>query len=64
MTPAVVPPVASSAKVLDGDFSDWATDEDAYADDRWIWIKFSPETRPTQAIQAAPYSTRLRIDTD
>jgi endonuclease/exonuclease/phosphatase family metal-dependent hydrolase len=50
--------------MLDGSFGDWAADEDAFADERWVWVKFSPGMRPPQAIQAAPYSTRLRVDTD
>jgi endonuclease/exonuclease/phosphatase family metal-dependent hydrolase len=57
-------PVAGTEKVLDGAFTDWAPDEHAYADGRWVWLRFAPETRPTQAIQAAPYSTRIRIDAD
>ncbi len=51
-------------KLLDGDFGDWASDEQAYADGRWVWLRFAPQTRPTQAIQAAPYTTRVRIDAD
>ena len=53
-----------TGKVLDGSFGDWAKDETSYADERWIWIRFAPATRPPQAIQAAEYSTRVRIDAD
>jgi len=55
---------AGGEKLLDGSFSDWAQGEHGHADGRWIWVRFAPETRPTQAIQAAPYSTRIRIDAD
>lgn len=55
---------AGEAKMLDGRFADWASDEEGYADGRWVWLRFAPQTRPTQAIQAAPYTTRIRIDTD
>lgn len=55
---------SGDAKLLDGEFGDWAPDEHAHADGRWVWLRFAPETRPTQAIQAAPYTTRIRIDAD
>jgi len=51
-------------KRLDGSFGDWGEGERADADGRWVWLRFAPETRPTQAIQAAPYTTRVRIDAD
>ncbi|MBM91637.1 MAG: hypothetical protein CMJ35_08495 [Phycisphaerae bacterium] len=56
--------VAPGERVLDGRFDDWAESEHAHADGRWVWLRFEPQTRPTQAIQAAPYSTRVRIDAD
>lgn len=54
----------TEGKVLDGSFEDWEDAEDGFADGRWVWVRFAPETRPTQAIQAAPYTTRIRIDAD
>lgn len=56
--------VVGGEKLLDGLFEDWNEGEQAYADGRWLWLRFAPETRPTQAIQAAPYTTRVRIDAD
>lgn len=55
---------AEGEKLLDGSFGDWGEGERGYADGRWVWLRFSPGTRPTQAIQAAPYTTRVRIDAD
>lgn len=54
----------NAEKLLDGRFIDWADGEQGFADGRWVWLRFSPKTRPTQAIQAAPFTTRIRIDTD
>ncbi len=56
--------VSGGEKRLDGSFGDWADGEQGFADGRWVWLRFAPETRPTQAIQAAPYTTRIRIDAD
>lgn len=55
---------AAEAKRLDGQFVDWGEGERGFGDERWVWIRFAPQTRPPQAIQAAPYVTRVRIDTD
>ncbi len=51
-------------KLLDGSFGDWGVDELGDADGRWVWLRFTPETRPSQAIQAANCITQIRIDAD
>ncbi len=58
------PVVVGGEKLLDGSFGDWSEGERAYADGRFVWLRFAPETRPTQAIQAATFTTRIRIDAD
>lgn len=55
---------ATDAMMLDGQFADWDAEERGWSDGRWLWLRFVPETRPTQAIQAASYTTRIRIDAD
>jgi endonuclease/exonuclease/phosphatase family metal-dependent hydrolase len=50
---------------IDGEFTDWpsATAVEAVADDRHLFIRFTPgET--AHAIQAAPFTTRILIDAD
>ncbi len=54
----------SDSRLLDGRFGDWEPGERGHADGRWVWLRFAPQMRPTQAIQAAPYTTRIRIDAD
>lgn len=49
---------------LDGDFADWNQTNTARADGRYIYIHFSPQGEPPHAIQAAPYTTRLRLNAD
>ncbi len=51
-------------RMLDGSFTDWEDAERADADGRWVWLRFTPQTRPVQAIQAAAHTTRVRIDAD
>lgn len=63
-----IQPAANSptAHLLDGNFSDWTQTNIGQADERYIYIHFSPKAdadAPT-AIQAAPYTTRIRIDVD
>jgi endonuclease/exonuclease/phosphatase family metal-dependent hydrolase len=54
--------------VLDGSFSDWkgVSDQSSsiHADGQYIYLRFSPSTNPPQTIQAAPFTTRIRIDAD
>lgn len=50
--------------VLDGEFDDWDQSDCAKSDGRYVYLTFSPGARPMQAIQAAPYTTRIRIDAD
>ena len=57
-------PAASGELVLDGWFDDWVDGARSSADDRWVWLRFEPGVEPAQAIQAAGFSTRLRIDAD
>ena len=49
---------------LDGDFADWDQTNTARADGRYLYIHFSPQGEPPHAIQAAPYTTRLRLNAD
>lgn len=63
-SPAQAAGETDAARTLDGRFDDWQQDQWAVADERWLWIRFAPDTQPHQAIQAAPYTTRLRFDTD
>ena len=63
-TAAETDPQPAEPRTLDGRFGDWAADEWAAADERWLWIRFAPDANPPQAIQAAPYTTRLRFDAD
>ena len=50
--------------VIDGKCDEWATPNTGIADDRYIYLHFSPPSDSLQAIQAAPYTTRIRIDAD
>ncbi len=64
--PAAKAPSTPAEHLLDGNFTDWATTNIGQADGRYIYIHFSPKAdadTPT-AIQAAPYTTRIRIDVD
>jgi len=57
--------IAPAAPItLDGDFADWDQTNTAMADGRYIYIHFSPQGEPPHAIQAAPYTTRLRLNAD
>ncbi len=51
--------------VIDAEFADWPGEAavEAVADDRHLFIRFAPG-RADHAIQAAPYSTRILLDTD
>lgn len=49
---------------IDGEFDDWSRSDSARADGRYVYLTFSPGAEPPQAIQAAPYTTRIRIDAD
>lgn len=55
----------SAAIVIDGDTGEWPSDAPviAVADDTHLYIRFNPADG-TQAIQAAPFTTRLLIDAD
>ena len=53
-----------TAMLLDGEFSEWSSTNSAFADARFLNISFSPKSDDLAAIQAAPYTTRIRIDTD
>lgn len=57
-------PGGAQEKLLDGSFADWAKGEFGHADGRWVWVRFAPNARPTQAIQASDRITRVRIDAD
>lgn len=50
--------------ILDGNTDEWNAHTDAWADGRYIYLHFSPAGVDNQTIQAAPYTTRIRIDTD
>lgn len=50
--------------MLDGTFDDWAQPNTARADERFLYLTFAPSAGQPQAIQAAPYTTRIRIDAD
>ncbi len=50
--------------ILDGQFADWDTPNQAHADGRYIYLRFSPSADNQHTIQAAPHTTRIRIDTD
>lgn len=54
----------TATRALDGDMREWGEAEQSFADGRWLWLRLEPGTRPAQAIQAAPYTTRVRIDVD
>ncbi len=49
--------------ILDGDLSDWQDQTGARADNDELFIAFDSYD-PSQAIQAADFTTRIRIDTD
>jgi len=50
--------------VLDGSPDEWDRPNSGYADGHAIYLNFSPKTDFPSAIQAAPYTTRIRIDAD
>jgi endonuclease/exonuclease/phosphatase family metal-dependent hydrolase len=50
--------------VLDGDCSEWPQPNSGLADERYIYLNFSPKSGEANTIQAAPFTTRLRIDVD
>ncbi len=57
---------SSHSIILDGEFDEWNEGDFAntgFADDRYIYLHFSPAGEP-QTIQAAPHTTRIRIDAD
>lgn len=49
---------------LDGLFTDWQDTNTGFADERFIYITFSPESEFPHSIQAAPITTRIRLDID
>jgi len=55
---------SASTIVLDGEFSDWVDQPDALGSTQFISIHFAPKNDHPQTIQAAPYTTRIRIDAD
>ncbi len=55
---------SNSPIIIDGNCQEWSTPNTGLADDRYIYLHFSPPSAPPQAIQAAPYTTRIRIDAD
>lgn len=65
-TSSHTPPSASdpSPHMLDGTFSDWTAPNQAQADGRYIYLRFSPGAEHLNTIQAAPYTTRIRFDSD
>lgn len=50
--------------MLDGDCSEWEHPNSGIADNRFIYLHFSPKSEFPQTIQSAPYTTRIRIDID
>jgi endonuclease/exonuclease/phosphatase family metal-dependent hydrolase len=59
------PPANAVPKImLDGDTDDWDQLPDGYADGHFIYLHFSPVHEFQPSIQAAPYTTRIRIDAD
>ncbi len=54
----------NSPIILDGKCNEWNRPNAGFADDRYIYLTFSPPSDSLQAIQAAPYTTRIRIDAD
>lgn len=50
--------------VFDGEMDEWSGHTNAWADGRYIYLHFTPTGVDAQTIQAAPYTTRIRIDTD
>lgn len=50
--------------IFDGVASEWKKDNSGIADERYIYLHFSPQSGTRYTIQAAPFSTRIRIDAD
>ncbi|MBL4698053.1 MAG: endonuclease/exonuclease/phosphatase family protein [Phycisphaerales bacterium] len=50
--------------LLDGSFTEWTQPNTGNADGRYIYLHFSPVGDFPHSIQAAPHTTRIRIDAD